>query len=89
MSEAGQKSPPSLVPGGDGCSPVSRHQNGPREAQAVASGVPALLRRLQRGEEVNRLGCFRRGGEDRFRVGLHDAEPMIEILRVIGARLSW
>jgi len=30
--------------------------------------------------------AFRSGGEDRLGVGLHDADPMLEILRVIGAR---
>jgi len=89
----GQKQPPRFAPGGDGCSPISGRQKRPRHrpgvplhTPGVTSGVPALGPVLQRGEEFNRLGDFRRGGEDRFRVGLHDAEPMVEILRVIGAR---
>ena len=42
---------------------------------------------LQPGEIRGGLGGFRRGGEDRFLVFLHDRQPMSEILRMIGARL--
>ena len=41
---------------------------------------------LQPGEIRGSLGGFRRGGEDRPLVFLHDRQPMSEILRVIGAR---
>jgi hypothetical protein len=42
---------------------------------------------LHPGEIRRGLGGFRRGGEDRFFVFLHDHQPMGEILRVIGAGL--
>ena len=43
-------------------------------------------RALQAGEKRHGFGSLRRGGEDRLLVGLHHGEPMVEILRVIGAR---
>jgi len=44
---------------------------------------PALKRRQERGG-FGRFGC---GGKNRLLVGLHHGQPMVEILRMVGARL--
>ena len=44
------------------------------------------LRALESLKESHGFRSFRRGGEDGLLVGLQDAKPAVEILRVIGAR---
>lgn len=40
---------------------------------------------LEPCEEGHGFGSFGRGGQDRLLVGLEDAQPIVEILGVIGA----
>lgn len=48
------------------------------------------LRRGLKGLEVShRLRCPGGGGEDGAAVGLHEREPLREILRMIGARCAF
>jgi hypothetical protein len=62
-------------------------RGGPREKAAQKGGPDPAALALQSGKIRRGLGGFRRGGEDRFLVFLHNGKPGGEILRMIGARL--
>ena len=56
------------------------------QRSVTRTAMQGASRTLQRRKKFRRLRGLRRGGEDGLSIGLQNAQPAVEILRMIGAR---